>query len=225
MRAHHYKNQIGQTLIETLVAIFILVMGITAALGLATFSLHSSTNIVKQLIGMGLAREGLEAVKNMRDTNWLKDTLVADGCYDFRTNTPNNAPCYLNWLNAPGGYDIDPGSGSRQYLLDIDTEAETYWVFNNSSVTALGFDPVALGTEFYNPAATAPDYFGTQYFRKIIVTKESIEPYDQPNLERLKVESQVWWTDKDCPAVADFPGTGECAVNLTVFLTNWKNYQ
>src|SRR3989338_1470089 len=111
IRSGAHKNQIGQTLIETIVGIFVLVMGITAALGLATFSLSSSTNIVKQLIGMGLAREGIEAVKNMRDTNWLQDALVPDGCYDFRTDTNDAAPCYQHWLNpvaGPGGYNIQP---------------------------------------------------------------------------------------------------------------------
>ncbi len=76
------QKQNGQTLIETLVASFILVMGITAALTLATYSLGATNNIRQQTIGLGLAREGLEVVKNMRDTNWLRGTSSSD-CYDF----------------------------------------------------------------------------------------------------------------------------------------------
>jgi hypothetical protein len=39
-----------------------MIMGITAALGLANYSLNASSNIVKQLVAVGLAREGVEAV-------------------------------------------------------------------------------------------------------------------------------------------------------------------
>ena len=59
----------GQTLIETLAAVFILVMGVSASVGLAIYAFNTSGGVVKQIIATGLAREGLEAVRNMRDSN------------------------------------------------------------------------------------------------------------------------------------------------------------
>src|SRR4051812_47761986 len=110
----------GQTLIETVAGIFILVMGITAAVSLAIYALGASTNITKQIIGTGLAREGVEAVKNMRDTNWLKLTSIDTNCYDYTTGA-NSAKCYKDWLDHGGnwnnnnndrGFRMDPGNAT-----------------------------------------------------------------------------------------------------------------
>jgi type II secretory pathway pseudopilin PulG len=237
-------KQSGQTLIETVVAIFILVMGITAALGLATFSLHSSTNIVKQLIGMGLAREGIEAVKNMRDTNWLNGTLQPTGCYDYVNSVQNGAPCYSAWLNppGPGGYNINPGGSlSKSYVLLDDPNN------NNPGLPNFYWNPQTPATKFglkYNPSGTPqsyyyspnggtdpgdPDGFGTYYYRELVITSQSIAPYNLDsggNLNRLMVESHVWWNDQRCPFSNSYAGAEPaCRINLIMYLTNWKNYQ
>ena len=100
-----FKSELGQTLIETLAALFILVMGVSAASGLAVYAFGTSTNINKQIIATGLAREGIEAVRNMRDTNWLNDILVDNGCYDFPTGN-TTASCYQNWLGQTNNNDL-----------------------------------------------------------------------------------------------------------------------
>lgn len=107
-----HKQQ-GQTLIETVVAIFILVMGIVAAVGLAIFAQSSSSNITKQIIATGLAREGIEAIKNIRDTNWLSQVNIDTNCYNFASSTANNANCYKNWMDQnyyPNGSPLYRGS-------------------------------------------------------------------------------------------------------------------
>ncbi|HYF05355.1 MAG TPA: hypothetical protein VEA59_04250 [Patescibacteria group bacterium] len=92
------RGQNGQTIIETMVAIFILVTGIFAVLALATDSFASTSNIKNQIIATGLVREGIEVVKNMRDTNWL-NSQVSD-CYNY--STTHAAPrCHQDWLR-PG---------------------------------------------------------------------------------------------------------------------------
>ena len=232
----------GQTIIETVVGIFIMTMGITAALGLATFSLHASTNIIKQLVGMGLAREGIESVKNMRDSNWLWDSLTT-GCYDYPTATLNAAPCYSHWLSTlgPGGYNINPGGGGSQpYRIYFDAAAQNnptksnyYWNIQPANPTKYGMDYDATGGDnglYFTPNGGAdpgqPDGFGTYYYRKITLSLVNSNPYGvDSSLNLLKVESDVWWTDKRCPKSSTFPGVGPCGVQLTMYLTNWKNYQ
>ncbi len=95
MSLKHYPK--AQTLIETLAAIFILTMGVTAGVGLANFVLGSSTSITNQVIATGLAREAVEAVKSMRDTNWLQANTINTDCYNFSGGT-SDGPCYRNWL-------------------------------------------------------------------------------------------------------------------------------
>src|SRR5262245_17243217 len=163
------NRQHGQTLIETMVGIFILTIGLASALGLANFALSASSNIVKQIIGMGLAREGLEAVKNMRDTNWLKDTLSID-CYSFET-TNADAACYRSWLKPPGGYDIDPPNnpGGKTMVLSFDANSGTFWQLQVQSADfTLHYDSTAAGG-LYTPNPGSP----SGYNRRITIAKDT----------------------------------------------------
>lgn len=167
----------GQTLIETLVASFMLTMGVSAAVGLAIYALNSSTSITKEIIGTGLAREGIEAVKNMRDTNWLQDTLVKNGCYDYASNPvgQQTANCYKNWLGTNGNvpfYCLDPSSGNGSncngnisnpvpYILGFDSSSQYFWTMskdkNNNKYFGLSFDPNNSGTTgFYSNNPSGP---------------------------------------------------------------------
>jgi len=65
------KSKNGFTIIEALVSIFVLSMGITACIGLASSALRSSEISKNRLIAANLAQEGIEVVRNIRDSNWL----------------------------------------------------------------------------------------------------------------------------------------------------------
>jgi len=101
------KNQSGITLIETLVAASILIIGIVGALILTTYSIQVSEVSKQELIATNLAREGLEVVRNIRDTEWLD---------------PSN-PAWMDGIVGPGDtiYVVpifDPATGEWT-LLDI----------------------------------------------------------------------------------------------------------
>jgi type II secretory pathway pseudopilin PulG len=239
-------NSPGQTMIETLVAIFMLTMGVSAAVGLAIFALNSSANISKQIIGTGLAREGLEAVKQMRDTNWLKDILSAS-CYDY-TSTPvgqSTAKCYGDWLGENGNntfYCIDPSTGQGNncngnsnniaYYLGFDATSPQYWIFNKEDTNyGMDFnDPKSTNSwqtsGFYREDGTINCMNSkSDYCRRIFISWVSTPPYNQNTGVLLQVRSQVWWMDKKCPRVADWPlATPPCRLELVTYLTNWKNY-
>lgn len=215
------ERQQGQTLVETMVAIIVLVVGITAALGLANFAFKTSTNITKQIIAVGVAREGVEAVKNMRDTNWLQDTLDTT-CYDFHTGN-NEGSCYRNWRQVPGYYDIRGNSSGKTFSLGYDLVNPAFWTLTpQSSDFTLYYD--STGSDgFYSPSGS----IASGYFRKIILTDDTSSPYFDTDLgPRIKVTVQVWWQDKNCPqpSPASFPTSGACRVQVETYLTNWKNY-
>jgi type II secretory pathway pseudopilin PulG len=232
------KYQRGQTLIETLVAIFVMVMGITASLGLANYSLHASSNISQQVIGIGLAREGLEAMKNMRDTNWLIDTLSTD-CYNYKNGSPT-APCYKNWQNPPGGYNIgvqssalpDPITGYPYdfYKVSLDSSLPGLWAINYFDPTGctvkygMNYDPNASLGWFYYPVDCGVN--GTSDFhRQISVQKEAVAPFNQDVGPQLVVYSRVWWTGKNCPLSQTYSAARSgCKVTAAMYLNNWKNY-
>ncbi len=226
-----FKKSKGQTLIETLVAVFILTMGITAAVGLAIFALSSSSSVAKQIIATGLAREGIEAVKNMRDTNWLKIASIDTNCYDYETGS-NNARCYKSWLNPPesDNFDLDPPSDEKSYSLEIDPSGQLFWDLKiENSKYGLDFDSNISGLSFkgfYKPN-TVNNFGSSNFYRKIILKTNGVNddsPYNRNIGPKLQVISQVWWTDKNCPRSANWPGLGKCSVEIQTNLTNWRNF-
>jgi type II secretory pathway pseudopilin PulG len=60
------------TLIETLVAVFILTIGVLGAFALINQTLNIAPQASYQLTASYLAQEGLELVRNIRDNNWLE---------------------------------------------------------------------------------------------------------------------------------------------------------
>ncbi len=213
----HKQN--GQTLIETLVAAFILVMGISAALGLASYSLRATTNIRQQTVALGLAREGIEVVKNMRDTNWLKGTLTAD-CHDFLVDseTPEGAQCYRDWLDQSGGYQISEGN----HVLSFDVGSALPWRLTGGGSYGLDIsaDPSVSGV-IYEPGTGE-----SGFYRKIIIEEQNdFVPYNEPFPgPRLKVTSIAWWVSNSCPLNSDANPGDPCTVTLETYLTNWRNF-
>jgi type II secretory pathway pseudopilin PulG len=213
------RSEQGQTLVETMVAIFIMVMGITAALGLAIYSFNATSLVNKQVVGMGLAREGMEAVKNMRDTNWLQSNS-----FDLECN------CYPNWQESY--YNIK-SSGKGTYTLDFNPFAEPYWILAyESSNFRLSYDPAATSGRLYFPSygglgGGGPGggrYDDSDYFREITLTEVTDAPYSATS-PRLQVTSDVWWKDRKCQDAGSYADSAPaCRVRLQTYLTNWKNY-
>jgi Tfp pilus assembly protein PilV len=101
------------TLIETITAIFILTTGILALSSLISYFISASSISSQRLVAAYLAQEGIEIVRNLRDTNLLNGrswnyglTSCSLGCYnfDYRSQSiPDNTNCsgknFLNLVN------------------------------------------------------------------------------------------------------------------------------
>jgi type II secretory pathway pseudopilin PulG len=61
----------AETLVEILIALFVISITTGAASVMIVSSLRSNAEQKDEIIAINLAREGLEAVQNIRDTNWL----------------------------------------------------------------------------------------------------------------------------------------------------------
>lgn len=64
------KRKRGFTILELIVAIFIVITGLVAAASLMTYSISAVIIGKSQIIATNLAQEGLEVVRNIRDNNW-----------------------------------------------------------------------------------------------------------------------------------------------------------
>ena len=86
----------GFTLIELVIAIFILVVAIVGVYNSFSTIVVLTTGASSRLTAAYLAQEGIEIVRNMRDNNWLKGEVdwrngllgCLNGCEaDYRTGT------------------------------------------------------------------------------------------------------------------------------------------
>ena len=88
------KNTQGFTLIETLVAISILVVAIIAPISLATQSLSSAFYARDQVTAFHLAQEAIEAVRSLRDANILKNAYGEQ--VDLMGDIPTDQPFIID---------------------------------------------------------------------------------------------------------------------------------
>ncbi|OJI07843.1 hypothetical protein BK004_00130 [bacterium CG10_46_32] len=70
------RNQQGQGLLETIVALGIIVSGVVGMLNLTVSNQTSTEDSSERLIATNLGREGVEIVRNIRDTNWLSCEII-----------------------------------------------------------------------------------------------------------------------------------------------------
>ena len=68
------KNQkhSGETILEVLVAVFILSSVMIATFAVLGQAIKTNVDVRNRIIALNIAREGIEGVRNIRDTNWLK---------------------------------------------------------------------------------------------------------------------------------------------------------
>jgi prepilin-type N-terminal cleavage/methylation domain-containing protein len=94
----------GLTLIELMITVFVISVGLVATMSLIQDTLRSAAIVHSNLTAAYLAQEGVELVRNIRDTNWIEldswdDGLMCpDGCQiDYYSNVfePYNDNNYL----------------------------------------------------------------------------------------------------------------------------------
>ncbi|MFA5126922.1 MAG: prepilin-type N-terminal cleavage/methylation domain-containing protein [Patescibacteria group bacterium] len=92
-----FKSDSGFTLIEVLLALTIFAIGILAVITLSDANVRLAKESADRVLVANLAREGIELVRNVRDSNWLKiednqtDCGGSDICpWDYRLHAEDN---------------------------------------------------------------------------------------------------------------------------------------
>jgi prepilin-type N-terminal cleavage/methylation domain-containing protein len=98
----------GETLLEVLIAVAVVAMGAATSSSLIVQSLRSNQYSKDTLQALNLAKEGLEMMRVVRNTNWMKFSADTDNCWNV---FPNEAVC-----DAPNNL-IDEGFYALGYTL------------------------------------------------------------------------------------------------------------
>lgn len=103
-----YKLQAwkGQGLLEIIVAIGVLSTGVFSAVTLMTSSLNATKENEARLLGSNLAREGIEAVRAIRDSNWLSSAVWDTGLEGIGGDYTGIV--FFDWTNGNWSMDFAP---------------------------------------------------------------------------------------------------------------------
>jgi len=113
-----FQNTKGETLAETIIALSVLAIGITIASTIILNSMRNLTNAKNRVIAVNIAREGIEAMRNIRDTNWLFYSDKRRTCWN---NNPNMI-CDGNNPIKPGVYIIYKKNDNSWQLINADKD-------------------------------------------------------------------------------------------------------
>lgn len=229
MWKHNDMNkQSGQTLIETIVAIFILTMAITSGLAVTIYVLSNSGVSLNQVVATNLAREGVEMVRNMRDTNWLESDAYAATDPSYALSTCNDASVSSSDFTCyPKAWDGVSAFGYHGYNL---TQAGNYSLTRNSNGTwSLNQSPSSYALYLQSDGSYGPTGSGNpQYYRKISISHVTDSgTFGSGSNSEIVVTSTVGWSGKGCSVMTGVPpdpATTNCNAVVTERLTNWKDY-
>ena len=193
MKKKKYIKNSGFTLVETLVAVSIFTLSILALMSVLTSGISNTGYAKKKMIAAYLAQEGMEYVRNVRDTYVLYSANSQAGWTAFNSKlTVASASCQL-----PSGCFIDDTgvsySDQTSPIADL-----AFWACPSPSC--------ALSVLLYNSATGRYNYStGTDsgYKRKIKIT--------QISANETIFFSIVSWTQ----------GSGAYSITFSESLFNW----
>lgn len=116
----------GETLVEVLIALVVLIMGAFAGVKLLGLAVINTQVAEERVIATNLAREGLEAVRSIRDTNWLRYAGERRHCWN---NYDDPAVAVLDCVDADDDNAPDtPIAHEQPYIVDFDPDTYKWYL-------------------------------------------------------------------------------------------------
>jgi prepilin-type N-terminal cleavage/methylation domain-containing protein len=222
----NFKNNHGFTLIELIISVFILSIAIVGIFGAFSIMIILTSDAADRLTATYLAQEGIEIVRNIRDTNWLNMDVCSSG-----GTIPSGVYCPSKWVDGltsdgiNGNPDCSCSTGdcnSKGCKADYTTGANINGEYPMTQWSGGASDYLKLDASgFYNQSGGTT----TQFKRKILITPLA----DANNLADhiVKVEVQVSWNQKATVLNGGF-AAGDCepsnCIAAETILYDWYNY-
>jgi len=140
LRIANKNKKGGFTLLETIVAVGLIVVGLVAALALITTSLFYVSNIQDRLAAANLTAEGIEVVRNIRDNNWLQNRAWNSGLANGDYKVAYNSTALSTFSNNP--FLLDSNTG----LYNYSSGASTPYVRKISIANLSGYEMRVIAT-------------------------------------------------------------------------------
>lgn len=197
----------GESIIEVLVSTIILVIILTTVFVLIHRGIATETNVKKRIQAINIAREGIEAVRNIRDTNWLKYSGDRRGkwlCLDELASWVSPQIIQADCGSVGGAGNIAEGF----YIVDFSEDFKRYFLQEMSAATELdlsneleNFEDFRIFSDSINNRLThqSTGNISTPFYRQIY-----INPISQITCgvggckeEKINVVSRVQWRENN----------------------------
>lgn len=230
------KTKAGETLLEVMIAIVVVMIGSATATSLIISAIKANVFNKDLLTALNLAQEGIEYMRNVRDTNWIKFSSDTQSCWNMR---PEAATCAVgnviatNDAGSASGYalgsTLSTKIASKLELNDGVAGVESgylmsYWdkdnTYNSDGLGTVSDDLDIAGSGLVAPYVKVKD---TYYYRAIYVDYKKIAtttPWgltdpaapEETNGDMMQVTTVVQWMD----------GPTRHQISLTSALTRYK---
>lgn len=196
------KNKNWTTIVEAMVVMLIVVIWIIWMYNIYSKSQNLSNTTQNRLIAIDIAREWIEAMTNIRDTNWMLFASNTDNCWNVKDYNSNCITTPTTFEITAWSYIIHNDSYNRWVL-----ELTPTWSYSNSSYRS-AFEVKKDWSWFYIQGSWTP--FKPLFTREIKITYADATPH-----KTMNVQSIVRWSD---PSKSSW----NFEVKLETVLTNWK---
>ena len=219
------QNISGESLLEVMIALFVVTIGTATATSLIITSIKANVFNKDSLISLNLVQENLEYMRNLRDSNWLAYSADTQHCWNTSTsngtctppgytgllieaNSESNTGGYALGLNLssiiPQKLDLSDGiTGAESnyqvnyYDLDITNDSNNDGIKNNDQ-DIMASDLSGAGIELV---------VKTKYYRSIEISYKNINAPDwsltdapspvEQTADLMIVTSKVQWQDSN----------------------------
>ena len=185
------------SIIEIMVGIFIFTLGISAIYMVISSTSRINTYNKNQIIASNLAREQIELIRNIRDTNYAKLqkwNMLKPLSWDYNTVFTGSTDFYKLEL------DLGSGMGSWKILASTEAEVQDFKVKLKSPSVETQKYRLCLDSSnryIYCPNPLVPTVNETPFYRYIEI-KQLYDDIAKTNIvnNAFKVRSRVFWNQK-----------------------------
>ncbi|MEK7586018.1 MAG: prepilin-type N-terminal cleavage/methylation domain-containing protein [Patescibacteria group bacterium] len=195
-------KQGGFTLIETMIAVFILAAAITTLIGLISTSLFSSRYAKNDIIANYLIQEAIDYARNDRDTTAYQHNLSGTWASFLGHYGYPSSMCF-----AGNGCKFEP-SAQGSSTIDAISVCSGTLTWGSVGCEILNYDQNAANKDFYT-YATPSGYTVSNFKRKVVMT---VTPINGQATDQLNISVTVEWLNGNLPKSRVFRTS----------LLNWK---
>lgn len=214
------KSYRATSIIEAMVVLLIVVVGITGVFSLMTSSSKLADSTWRRIEAIQIARDGLEAFTNIRDTNWIKFWADYENCwntlnYDSNCIWDSSSPYQSNYIEISNNQGIRISrNANNQFFIWIQSHGwnNNFWDTWYIDLFQVKKDPNGI----YSQSPSALNTLKHIYTREIQVDYLKVD-WSLGNKKDpiMKVTAIVQWQDiaKNEPQ----------KIEMSTKLTNWKS--